>query len=134
MGRELTNEEKKNGRIGCLVIVVILIIIQVACSTIFKGPESKIVNLNAAVAFDGTYLKVDNQDSFVWEKAKVTINDKYVYQTDFLAKGESSLMIREFTTSSGERFNPDTQKILQVIIYVPKAIDTNDGFWTGKFQ
>lgn len=119
-------------KISIIAITLLVSIIMFGCSS--KSIEDTYITLNGTVSKDSTYLIINNNDEFVWDKAEVKINDEYIYKADFLAKGKSSIELREFTKKDGERFNPTSQKVLKVTIYIPKTNYRKDGFWTGAFK
>jgi len=116
-------------------LVLLLFVITIMITAAGCGPsEPTSVDLKAKVSTDGQYLIIENDDDFVWNNVKITINDEYVYRTDFIAKGKSSIMLSEFTKDDGERFNPEVYKLKEVFIYVPKAVNGKDGFFSGAWK
>ncbi|HHY73263.1 MAG TPA: hypothetical protein GX497_08555 [Bacillus bacterium] len=110
----------------------IISVLLFGCSS--GSSEPTYIMLNASVKTDSLYLYIENKDDFVWDNAEIKINEDYKYKADFLAKGNSSLRLVDFTKKDGERFDPVTKKVMKVNIYVPKTEDRKDGFWIGEFK
>ncbi len=109
------------------LIFVLIVALLSGCAEV---PED--ISLNANVSWDGKYLYIENNDDFVWDNAKITLNDDFEYKTKFIAKGKTSLELVEFTKDNGERYNPDTTKIMKVMIYMPQTNERAQGYWFGK--
>ncbi|MBY0054786.1 hypothetical protein H7K32_24735 [Brevibacillus agri] len=109
------------------LIVLLMVALLSGCA---EAPEE--IQLNANVSWDGKYLYIENNDDFAWDNANITLNEDFEYKTKFVAKGKTSLELVEFTKSNGERYNPDTTKIMKVMIYMPPTKERADGYWFGK--
>jgi len=87
----------------------------------------KASELQAAFQFDGSRLRVSNIDGFFWTNCRIDLNAhgfSHGYSLTIPKIGDPIYLdVREFATSSGERFNPFELKLLSVDI----ACDTPNG-------
>jgi hypothetical protein len=79
--------------------------------------------LDASVSFSGTQFTITNKNSYDWNGVKLEINGGivsrgYVLRMDRLAAGQTyKVGAAQFTKSDGERFNPLTHKVKQLLIF-----------------
>jgi hypothetical protein len=97
-------------------------------------PNPPARELEAVIEFDGSHLKVTNDDGLFWRNCRIDINAhglSHGYSQMVQQIGDPVLLdITEFVTSDGERFNPFERKLLTVDI----ACDTDDGreYFSGQ--
>ncbi len=106
----------------CLLISLLMLSIS-ACGT---ANESDKVDLIVALSATPEHIMIDNGNSYVWNNAKITINNRYFYESD-IPRGGTSLNLTEFTKQDGTSFNPKKNRLYHVSIYVPDALDGKPG-------
>ena len=106
----------------CLFTTLLMISIS-ACG---NANDSDKVDLIVALSATPEHIMIDNGNSYVWNNAKITINNRYVYESD-IPRGGTSLNLTEFTKQDGTSFNPKKNRLYHVSIYVPDALDGKHG-------
>lgn len=133
---------------GCLIIggVILFIILLFnysnpkPTSVASKPPKqsSAIVDLNAAVSFNGAQFVITNGDSFDWTNVKLEINSKtfssgYTLKASILKAGEVyTVGAMQFAKPDGAKFNPFTHKAQNLSVWcdTPKG----QGFYYGAWN
>jgi hypothetical protein len=127
--------EKRNtaGCLGCLGLVFILVVIG-SISDGGTGKSSGIVDLHAAVRFDGSQFQITNLDAFAWTDCKFEVNGDYEYHVPQLAAGEGARIgALRFTKSDGERFNPFAKAAKTFFVWCHQS-DGNSASWHGTWK
>lgn len=106
------------------LFAVLLIISICGCG---KVNESDEVDLIIALSATPEHIMIDNGNSYVWNNAKITINNSYFYESDMIPRGSTSLNLTEFTKQNGTAFDPKKNRLYSVSIYVPDALDGKPG-------
>lgn len=106
----------------CLITSLLMISIS-ACG---NANESDKVDLIVALSATPEHIMIDNGNSYVWNNAKITINNNYFYESD-IPRGGTSLNLSEFIKQDGTSFNPKKNQLYRVSIYVPDALDGKPG-------
>lgn len=101
----------------------------VSISACGNANESNQVDLIVALSATPEHIMIDNGNSYVWNNAKITINNHYVYESDVIPRGGTSLNLTEFTKPDGTSFNPKKNRLYSVSIYVPDALDGKRGIF-----
>jgi hypothetical protein len=70
---------------------------------------------------------IDNQNDFVWKKVTVRLNDKYIYKSDILPRGPSSIPLSEFLDSQGGPFHPEKAQPHRLIVDVEEGFNGQPG-------
>ena len=108
--------------LGCLILVAVLVMIGVAigvCSNSSTDNGGTDKTLNAMVSvLDGVQLEIHNNDSFDWTNLTLTVNSSYTLTEYRMAANTTyTVGLAQFTKGDGTRFNPFTQKPLELLIY-----------------
>lgn len=106
------------------LFAVLLIISICGCG---KVNESDEVDLIIALSATPEHIMIDNGNSYVWNNAKITINNSYFYESDMIPRGGTSLNLTEFSKQDGTAFDPKKNRLYSVSIYVPDALDGKPG-------
>lgn len=116
--------KNKNVRLIHLYIAVALVGVffvfrKAGCCSI---PHLEIDPLRAGVYYTGTQFEVENRNDYNWTDVIISINGKksigYVFKTRVMPPGETlTIGAANFCDSRGTRFNPFTQKPLEVWVY-----------------
>ena len=100
------------------------------------APREAPTSLSAEVRFSGSQIQIENNDTYAWTLCKVTLNSGIVrgswsQEMGQIPAGETvSGGLMAFTRGRGERFNPLTHAVEDVLI----DCDTPEGrrYWTGR--
>jgi hypothetical protein len=106
------------------VAVLILGAAIFASATSRKTPEPKEITLTGSVSISFSNVFITNLDDFDWEGVSVYVNG-YDFTQDVrsIASGKTvSLPLMEFSTRSGDRFNPLLKKVIHVYVYSQKPL------------
>lgn len=116
--------------VGAMLAAVILIIASVAMWELIKGSSSEhdiptgrppTVAITAGVTLSRLTISVQNLDTFDWPLTTIWLNGivgGYRYERQALASGATiRIPLREFVTASGEWFDPDRRKPVEVIVH-----------------
>jgi hypothetical protein len=129
---EVKTEDKKQSKLGCFILIVIIIIIALAIGG-FKSCN-KTVDLIPSVEFTGTKFVIININDFDWTNVELRVNGKYVIKTKRIKTYETyTVGAMQFTkVSDGTRFNPLLMKPQEFTIWC----DTPEGrgYWYGKMK
>jgi hypothetical protein len=106
------------------LFAALLIISISACG---NANESDKVDLIVALSATPEHIMIDNGNSYVWNNAKITINNRYIYESEMIPRGGTSLNLTKFTKQDGTSFNPKKDRLYSVSIYVPEALDGKHG-------
>ncbi len=88
------------------------------------------IQLIAALTATPEHLMIDNGNASVWKDVRITINGEYVYESEIIPRGGTSLNLSEFTKGNGISFDPKKNRMRKVSIYVPDALDGKPGLFT----
>ncbi|MDP5277006.1 hypothetical protein [Chengkuizengella axinellae] len=124
MKKKIMNEDICNMKIKALMLVLCIIILQ-GC-----GDTSTQYKLLASIQSTNQHIIVENGDVFVWENAKITINDEYTYETEYVPRGKTSVPYSLFTNAGGEVYQPGLLKVRNVEIIVPKFDGEKDAVFS----
>jgi len=132
---EKKKEDKKNLRIGCIVVIVIAIIIAISigiCDNGDDNTDTSTINLNASVNFTGTQFIITNNDSFDYVNAEIELNGKYQLKGYTLkAKEVYTVGMMQFADKDGNRFGM-YQKPTKFSIWCDVA--NRKGFYYAEWQ
>ena len=100
-------------------LVVALVVGLIVLSQITgKTPSMPEEPLKAVVRDVGGIFAIQNNDSFPWSNCDIELNSDYDLKGINVPPGETiRVAARDFTTSSGTRFNPVTTKAQKMYIY-----------------
>lgn len=123
--------KKSNNRVllvifGPLAVFVVAILamaimgVGLSTTTTTKSRTTNEVTLNGRLEADATQLVITNNDSAEWTDITVYINgiDYELKPSAAIPPGRSArFLLNQFSTSSGDRFNPFTMKIRKAAVY-----------------
>lgn len=110
-----------------LSIFILVIFAILAAGSGQSGSSSSSNHLNATVSFSDTQFKIINNDTYDWTNTKLKVNDKYVLHAGTIKAGGIYIVgMAQFAKSDGERFNPFTMKVLNILI------SSNEGAYYGQ--
>ena len=128
------NINKKNTLIGCGTILVLAILIVVGVSTCLGGSDSEGLDLSAKVSYDDGQFVITNNDSFDWYDVNFYLNSDYRLEAAVIeAYSTYTVGSMQFTKKDGTRFNPYTQKPLNMSIAADNQEGTR-GWWHGSWD
>ncbi len=102
-----------------LIIIVIIAMLRAAFSSENTFRKSK---LEADAMVLGTEIIIDNKNPFPWRKVRIKINPGtidngyYIDVNNIPENSQQSFSILRFANDDGERFNPLTKKVRQLLI------------------
>ncbi|MFD0675391.1 MULTISPECIES: hypothetical protein [unclassified Paenibacillus] len=108
-----------------LCILLPLLSFCVGCSSQTSNIQEP--ELLVALSFAPRHLMIDNQNDFVWTKVTIKLNDNYIYQTNMLSRGPSSIPLSSFHNELGEAFNPEKTQPHHLILEVLEGFNGNPG-------
>lgn len=88
--------------------------------------------LLARLSFSRSQLIIDNGNDFVWNRVTIRLNGDYVYATDILPRGASSLPLSEFRAPGGAPFDPLRSTPHRLTIQVEEGFDRKPMYWEWR--
>lgn len=112
-------------KIRLLGLLLGLLLLCSGCSK--TGAETSILQLNADIGATKEHLIIKNGDACVWKNATVTINDEFVYQTDLIPRGNTSIPFSLFANQRGETYRLRPLRPMDIHILVPEITEGKKG-------
>ena len=116
---------------------IALLLLAVAAGIFFgsgmctRAPET--VEINPSIMGSDRELAVTNEDAFDWMNVQLELNNVFRYGTAAIYAGQSlHIQLQDFTKTDGTKFNPLTEKPMQLLI----SCDTPEGKaqWVGTMS